>query len=137
MILKNHHLCALAIVAVQFLHVALAEDTEKVGQWNNSDSKKDNLFADSALAEDTEKAEQLYNNYSEKPNIVIILADDVGTGDLPFYWPSMDSSKVQMPNLQKLAEKGVLFKDAHSSPLCAPSRYTTHIVGPDNMDFGI
>ena len=60
---------------------------------------------------------------SKKPNIVIILADDVGTGDIPFYWSGMNSSKVQMPNLQKLAEKGVLFKDAHSSPLCAPSRY--------------
>ena len=60
---------------------------------------------------------------SKKPNIVIILADDVGTGDIPFYWKGMNSSKVKMPNLQKLAEKGVLFKDAHSSPLCAPSRY--------------
>jgi arylsulfatase A-like enzyme len=60
---------------------------------------------------------------NKKPNIVIILADDVGTGDIPFYWRGMNSSKVKMPNLQKLAEKGVLFEDAHSSPLCAPSRY--------------
>jgi Arylsulfatase A and related enzymes len=54
------------------------------------------------------------------PNILIILADDVGTGDIPFYW---NSSKVNMPNLKYLAEQGVMFKNAHSSPLCAPSRY--------------
>jgi len=28
-----------------------------------------------------------------------------------------------MPNLQKLAKEGISFTDAHSSPMCAPSRY--------------
>jgi len=59
----------------------------------------------------------------KKPNILLILADDVGTGDIPFYWEGMDTSLVDMPNLQKLADQGVLFEDAHSTPLCAPSRY--------------
>ncbi len=59
----------------------------------------------------------------KKPNIVIILADDVGTGDIPFYWNDMKTSKVQMPHLQALADKGIMFTDAHSTPLCAPSRY--------------
>ena len=27
------------------------------------------------------------------------------------------------PNLQRLAEKGITFQNAHSTPLCAPSRY--------------
>lgn len=57
----------------------------------------------------------------KKPNILIILADDVGTGDIPFYWNK--NSLVEMPNLRHLASKGVTFKDAHSTPLCAPSRY--------------
>ena len=56
----------------------------------------------------------------KKPNILIILADDVGTGDIPSYW---NSSLVAMPNLDKLASMGVSFRDAHSTPLCAPSRY--------------
>lgn len=56
----------------------------------------------------------------KKPNIVLILADDVGTGDIPRYW---DSSVVDMPNLDRLSDMGVTFKDAHSTPLCAPSRY--------------
>lgn len=56
----------------------------------------------------------------KKPNILLILADDMGTGDIPFYW---NTSLVDMPNLQKLADQGVLFEDAHSTPLCSPSRY--------------
>lgn len=62
------------------------------------------------------------NIANQKPNIVIILADDVGTGDLPF-WHGYETSLVDMPNLQKLANDGLKFTDAHSSPLCAPSRY--------------
>ena len=60
---------------------------------------------------------------SQKPNIIVILADDVGTGDIPFYWKGENTSLVEMPNLEKLANNGVLFEDAHSTPLCAPSRY--------------
>jgi len=56
----------------------------------------------------------------KRPNILIILADDVGTGDLPRYW---NSGLVHMPNINGLSEKGVLFTDAHGTPLCAPSRY--------------
>ena len=57
-----------------------------------------------------------------KPNIMIILADDVGTGDIPFFW-NTNTSKVDMPNIKALASKGVMFTDVHSTPLCAPSRY--------------
>ncbi len=58
---------------------------------------------------------------SSKPNILLIMADDVGTGDIPFYW---NSGLVNMPNIQRLANLGVTFKRAHSTPLCAPSRYS-------------
>ena len=57
---------------------------------------------------------------AKKPNILLILADDVGTGDVPSYW---NSSVVEMPNLDRLAKMGVTFKDVHSTPLFAPSRY--------------
>lgn len=57
---------------------------------------------------------------TKKPNILVILADDVGTGDIPIYW---NSSLVHMPNINWLAAKGVTFEDAHASSLCAPSRY--------------
>ena len=57
---------------------------------------------------------------AKSPNILILFADDIGTGDLPIYW---NSSLVDMPNLQRLAEKGVMFTDAHANVVCAPSRY--------------
>mmetsp|Transcript_17088 Transcript_17088/g.32322 ORF Transcript_17088/g.32322 Transcript_17088/m.32322 type:complete len:706 (+) Transcript_17088:94-2211(+) len=56
----------------------------------------------------------------KKPNILLILADDVGTGDIPRYW---NSGLVKMPNIDKLSDMGVTFLDAHATPLCAPSRY--------------
>ncbi len=58
---------------------------------------------------------------TKKPNILVIFADDVGTGDVPGYFER--SGIVDMPNLQKLVDEGTTFTDAHSTPLCAPSRY--------------
>ena len=56
------------------------------------------------------------------PNIVLILADDLGYGDLSCYNPE---SKVVTRNLDKLAEQGIRFTDAHSSStVCTPTRYS-------------
>lgn len=58
---------------------------------------------------------------SSKPNILLVLADDVGTGEVPGY---RSSGKVEMPNIAaKLVKEGIVFTDAHSTPLCATSRY--------------
>jgi arylsulfatase A-like enzyme len=60
---------------------------------------------------------------SKKPNILLILADDVGMGDIgDVYW-DVYTEKVAMNNIAELASKGVIFTDMHSTPLCAPSRY--------------
>lgn len=57
----------------------------------------------------------------DKPNIILIYADDLGFGDLSCY---NVSSKVKTPNIDKLAEKGVRFIDAHAgSAISSPSRY--------------
>jgi len=56
----------------------------------------------------------------DPPNILIILADDVGVGNVKGYW---DESPVDMPNIQKLVDQSTIFTNAHSTPLCAPSRY--------------
>jgi arylsulfatase A-like enzyme len=54
------------------------------------------------------------------PNIVLILADDLGYGDVGCY----GATKVQTPNIDKLAKEGRRFTDAHSaSAVCTPSRY--------------
>jgi len=56
------------------------------------------------------------------PNILFIYADDLGYGDVACYNPD---SKVPTPNLDKLAEEGIRFTDAHSpSTVCTPSRYS-------------
>jgi arylsulfatase A-like enzyme len=55
------------------------------------------------------------------PNIVLILTDDLGYGDPGCNNPD---SKIPMPNVNALAEKGVRFTDAHSpSAVCTPTRY--------------
>jgi len=57
-----------------------------------------------------------------KPNIVVILADDLGYGDVSCY---NAESKVPTPRIDRLAREGMRFTDAHSpSTVCTPSRYS-------------
>ena len=54
-------------------------------------------------------------------NILLILADDLGYGDVRCY---NDQSKVDTPNIDKLARAGLRFTDAHSPcTVCTPTRY--------------
>jgi arylsulfatase A len=67
----------------------------------------------------------LLTNYTtfaaeQPPNVVLIFADDLGYGDLGCY----GATKVQTPNIDRLAAEGRRFTDAHSaSAVCTPSRY--------------
>jgi len=54
----------------------------------------------------------------EKTNVVILLADDLGYGDLFCYGGSIPA-----PNIEKLAAQGALFTQAYAcAPVCTPSR---------------
>jgi arylsulfatase A len=56
------------------------------------------------------------------PNILLILADDLGYGDVRCY---NADSKVPTPNIDRLASEGMRFTDAHSpATVCTPSRYS-------------
>ncbi len=58
----------------------------------------------------------------DKPNIVVILADDLGYGDVRCY---NDQAKVATPHLDRLAREGMRFTDAHSpATVCTPTRYS-------------
>jgi arylsulfatase A len=58
----------------------------------------------------------------DKPNILLILADDLGYGDVGCY---NGQSRVPTPNLDRLAAAGLRFTDAHSpSTVCTPTRYS-------------
>lgn len=56
-----------------------------------------------------------------KPNIVIILADDMGFGDVRSLNPK---SRIPTPHIDALVHGGIAFTDAHASAsVCTPSRY--------------
>lgn len=61
----------------------------------------------------------VYAADAKHPNLVIILADDLGYGDLGAYGHQI----VKTPNIDKLAQEGVKFTDYYApAPLCSPSR---------------
>jgi arylsulfatase A-like enzyme len=58
---------------------------------------------------------------AERPNIVIVLADDMGYGDVSCY---NARSKIPTPQIDRLAREGMRLTDAHSpAAWCTPSRY--------------
>lgn len=55
------------------------------------------------------------------PNIIFIMVDDMGYGDIKAFNPD---SKIATPQLDRLAESGMIFTDAHAcASSCVPSRY--------------
>ncbi len=55
------------------------------------------------------------------PNIVLIMADDMGYGDVGCY---NAESKISTPHMDGLARQGMRFTDAHTpSSVCTPTRY--------------
>ncbi|GIM53806.1 sulfatase family protein [Capnocytophaga cynodegmi] len=57
----------------------------------------------------------------QKPNVVLIVADDLGYGDLSCY----GAERIQTPHVDKLADGGILFTNAHTTAAtCTPSRYS-------------
>jgi arylsulfatase A-like enzyme len=59
---------------------------------------------------------------SDRPNIVVMLADDMGFGELQCLNPTR--GKIKTPQLDAIAASGMTFTDAHSgSSVCTPTRY--------------
>ena len=52
-----------------------------------------------------------------RPNILLIIADDLGYADL-----GVHGSDIRTPNIDALAEEGLLFTQFHASPYCSTSR---------------
>ena len=70
------------------------------------------LFACSCMAE---------ANAHDKPNIIVIMADDLGFGDLSCY----GATSLETPNIDQLAEEGCRFTSGYcSASTCTPTRYS-------------
>ena len=69
----------------------------------------------------SDQPDEAHVSVDSLPNIVFILADDLGYGDIGIYNPE---SKIPTPFLDRLAQEGKRFTDAHSgSGVCTPTRY--------------
>ncbi|MCP4045368.1 MAG: sulfatase-like hydrolase/transferase, partial [Gammaproteobacteria bacterium] len=68
----------------------------------------------------------------DQPNFIIILADDLGYGDVGF----TGSTQIQTPHIDALAADGVIFEQGYvSAPVCGPSRAGL-MTGRNQVNFG-
>ena len=61
----------------------------------------------------------IYSNAQR--NVVLIIADDIGKDYCDFY-PDHGSNTVDFTNVKRLLNRGVVFNNAWSNPLCSPTR---------------
>ena len=73
----------------------------------------------------------LAQSQTTHPNIVLILADDLGWGDVGY-----QGSEIHTPNIDRLAAEGVRFTQCHVYPLCSPTR-SGLMTGRSPMRFGL
>ena len=66
-----------------------------------------------------------------RPNIVLIVADDLGYGDIGCY-----GGDIETPNIDMLASNGIRFSSFHTAPMCAPTRAML-LTGNDNHIAGV
>ena len=68
----------------------------------------------------------------KKPNFILIVADDLGFGDLSFN----GSKQIPTPNIDRLAHEGINFTQGYvSAPVCSPSRAGL-LTGRNQVSFG-
>lgn len=60
----------------------------------------------------------LPDSIEKKANIILIMTDDQGVGDVGY----MNNPFVKTPNIDQLAEEGLVLQDFYVSPVCAPTR---------------
>ncbi len=66
-------------------------------------------------------AESIVSSPNDRPNVVVIMADDLGYGDLSCY----GAKSISTPNIDSLAKQGVRFTSGYcSASTCTPTRYS-------------
>ena len=85
----------------------------------------------SALATPALQAQQVPIEPVTRPNFVLVLVDDAAFMDFGIY-----GGEARTPVIDRLARRGMIFSNYHSSPLCAPSRAML-LTGLDNHRTGL
>ena len=67
----------------------------------------------------------------DKPHIVILLADDLGWGDVSYH-----KGEIKTPNIDKLAESGAKLEQFYVQPVCSPTRASL-MTGRYPMRYGL
>ena len=55
--------------------------------------------------------------HGDPPHILLIVLDDLGWSDVGFH-----GSKINTPNMDKLASEGVILDNYYVQPICSPTR---------------
>ena len=76
-------------------------------------------------------AAEMAEKKDERPNILLVVADDLGFGDL-----SLSGSITKTPNIDDLANKGVAFTNFNASPVCSITRGML-MTGNNNSEIGL
>ncbi len=63
----------------------------------------------------------LFNSNAQQRNVVLIIADDLGKDYCDIY-PDHAPNTVHLTNVRRLLNRGVVFNNAWSNPLCSPTR---------------
>ena len=66
-----------------------------------------------------------------RPNILLVVGDDIGFGDL-----GISGAITKTPNLDRLAERGVMFTSFHASPVCSVTRAMV-LTGNNPIEVGL
>jgi arylsulfatase A-like enzyme len=85
------------------------------------------LIGISISCSEKENKKEVYH----RPNIVLLVADDLGYGDIGCY-----GGDIETPNIDKLASNGIKFSSFHTAPMCAPTRAML-LSGNDNHIAGM
>ena len=76
-------------------------------------------------------AVEMSQKKDERPNILLVVADDLGFGDL-----GLSGSITRTPNINRLAEEGIVFTNFNASPVCSITRGML-LTGNDNSQIGL
>jgi hypothetical protein len=92
------------------------------GHPSHQQNGEENVTSQFLLEQSRKIASGSSQGSSRKPNILYIMADQMTA---PLLKMNNPDSVIKTPNLDRLAETGVVFSSAYcNSPLCAPSRFT-------------